>query len=257
MEAIKPIFLFADSQLLFWRESEGELFLERARKTLETDTPKCAYVGASNGDVLDFYHLFRGAMEGIGLTDTRMIPSEPSKEDRAYFKKANLIMLAGGDVERGLKVMQDNGIGPLVAERYASGALLMGVSAGAVQLGQHGLSEVSDGAKPRLLDGFRLVPYFIDVHDEPDWSRLRLKIDKLDGHVRRLGIPAGGGAILHPDLAVEPVRRPLVEVGWKEGEPHQNLLFPPEPGMPEVIEPEVIEPDVVEPREDEQILELN
>lgn len=254
MEAIKPIFLFADSQLLFWRESEGELFLERARKALETEAPKCAYVGASNGDVLDFYHLFRGAMEGIGLSDTRMIPSEPSREDRDYFKKADVILLAGGDVERGLKVMADNGIGPLVAERYASGALLMGVSAGAVQLGQHGLAEPTDGGKPRVLDGFRLVPFFIDVHDEPEWSRLRLKIDKLDGHVRRLGIPSGGGAILHPDLTVEPVRRPLVEVGWKEGEPHQNLLFPPEPGMPEIIEPTPEAPAAPEP---EQILELN
>lgn len=233
MEAIKPIFLFADSQLLFWRDDGGELFLERAREVLEAEDPQCAYVGASNGDQIDFYRLFQGAMEGIGLENTRMIPSEPSEEDREYFQEANVIMLAGGDVARGWKVMQDNGLGPKVLERYASGALLMGVSAGAMQLGQFVLDEGLDGGKPRLLDAFRLVPYFIDVHDEPEWPRLKIKHDKLDTHVRRLGIPSGGGAIIHPDLAVEPVRRPLTEVAWREGEPRQNLLFPGEGGEEE------------------------
>ena len=61
MSTIKPIFLLADSQLLFWRE-EDVPFLERIRKAIEEEQPgkviRAAYVGAANGDAPEFYDLF-------------------------------------------------------------------------------------------------------------------------------------------------------------------------------------------------------
>ena len=73
MSTIKPIFLLADSQLLFWREEGGEPFLARARKLMEQDAPervfKAAYLGASNGDAPEFYDLFVAAMGEIGIRD--------------------------------------------------------------------------------------------------------------------------------------------------------------------------------------------
>ena len=46
---IKPIFLLADSQLLFWKENEN-LFLKTIREHIDNENPKAAYIGASNGD---------------------------------------------------------------------------------------------------------------------------------------------------------------------------------------------------------------
>ena len=37
--SIKPIFLLADSQLLFWRDEEGHRFLDRARTLIDADEP--------------------------------------------------------------------------------------------------------------------------------------------------------------------------------------------------------------------------
>ena len=75
MSSVKPIFLLADSQLLFWREESGELFLARARQLLEADTQdrpfKAAYLGASNGDAPEFYQLFEAAMGEIGRASCR------------------------------------------------------------------------------------------------------------------------------------------------------------------------------------------
>ena len=223
---LQPILLTADSQLLFW-QVDGEPFLARCRARLG-DEPRAAYIGASNGDVLDFYHLFRGAMEGVGISRCRMIPSVPSEEDLEFIDEADLILLAGGDVARGWEVMKDNGITQKLIERYYTGALLAGVSAGAVQLGLFGLYEEGEAAQP--FETLKLVPYLIDAHAEPDWDRLRRAMPSVGEHVRGLGIPTGGGALIHGDLAVEPVRHPLTEMTYDGDRVTQALIFPPGPG---------------------------
>lgn len=227
MPTIKPIFLLADSQLLFWREEHGEPFLARARWLLEEEDPgktfKAAYLGASNGDAPEFYDLFVAAMSEIGISDCRMIPSSPQPEDRSFLHQADLVLLAGGDVERGWDVFEQTGLRDAVTQRYYGGSLLIGVSAGAVQLGLKGWN-----ADEKIFDTFRIVPFVIDVHDEPNWTRLSQIVPRAGEHARGFGIPSGGGALYHPDHSVEPVRHPLVEMSRTEEGVQQSLLLPGE-----------------------------
>jgi len=207
MTALKPIFLFADSQLLFWREN-GELLIERIVEASTRDQLKAAYVGASNGDQPDFYEIFVAAMEGIGVVDCRMIPSALSEADIAFLNDADIILLAGGDVEIGWRVFLTNGLSEHIVRRYFEGASLIGVSAGAVQLGLCGLA--ADGS---LIETFKLVPFIIGAHEETNkWKTtmdlLRLSANNTTG----IGLPAGGGAIYHPDQTLEPLRHPLVKL---------------------------------------------
>ncbi len=228
---VQPIFLFADSQLLFWRP-EDELFLQRIKDPLDGDAPRAAYVGASNGDQPEFYALFEGAMDGIGITDCRQIPSEPSSEDLDFFEHADLILLAGGDVELGWRTFEKNGLRQKIVERYYGGALLIGISAGAVQLGLQGFKEPTggNGAPPETesFETFKLIPLVIDVHQEPDWPRLYAAMPKVGDLIQGLGIPSGGGAVVYPDMTLEPIRRPLVELSVKGEAVRQNLIFPPD-----------------------------
>jgi peptidase E len=235
---IKPIVLLADSQLLFFRDDSGS-FLERVRAMLHDDeteinlSPKAAYLGASNGDAPEFYDLFQAAMDSVGLKDRRMIPAEPGPEDLAYLGAADLILLAGGDTARGYRAFEAAKVKDRLTERYYGGALLLGISAGAVQLGMKGWEG------ERLFDTLRLVPFVVDVHDEPSWGRLHRAVPRSGEHTRGFGIPTGGGAIYHPDYSVEPVRHPLTEVSVdEEGATRQALLLPgesrqaEEPGEP-------------------------
>ncbi|HEX9735806.1 MAG TPA: Type 1 glutamine amidotransferase-like domain-containing protein [Thermoanaerobaculia bacterium] len=237
---VKPIFLFADSQLLFWRD-EDRPWLERVRREVDAARPKAAYVGASNGDQPEFYDLFRGAMESVGVTDCRMIPTEPSEEDVEYFGRADLVMLAGGEVRRGWRAFKKNGLRQKVIERYYAGAVLMGVSAGAVQLGLYGFHQDEESGKLKVFETFKLVPALIDVHDEPDWARLQRCLIRAGEDVRGLGIPSGAGAVLHQDLTLEPVRRSLVELAQEEGEVKQSLIFPPGEDGGDEIPPDATE----------------
>jgi peptidase E len=203
MTPVKPIVLLADSQLLFWREND-QLLLESMLK----ERTKAAYVGASNGDNPDFYAIFVAAMEGFGIFDCRMIPSIISEADLAFLNDAGIILLAGGDVELGWRTFLGNGLNNHIVRRYFEGTTLIGVSAGAVQLGLCGLA--ADGS---LIETFKLVPFIIGAHEEFDNWKTTIELQRLSAtNTRAIGLPTGGGAIYHPDQTLEPLRRALVEL---------------------------------------------
>lgn len=222
MTELKSIFLLADSQLLFWREN-GQLLIERVVKARTRDQLKAAYVGASNGDHPDFFEIFVSAMEGVGIFDCRMIPSAISEVDIAFLNDADIILLAGGDVETGWRVFLSNGLSDHIVRRYFEGASLIGVSAGAVQLGLCCLA--ADGS---LIETFKLVPFIIGAHEESDnWKTTTELLRLSDPSKTAIGLPTGGGAIYHPDHIVEPLRHPLVELSLREDNVHQTLIQAP------------------------------
>ena len=224
---MKPIYLFADSQLLFWEDEDG-LFLDSVRNLIERRQPKAAYIGASNGDDPAFYSLFQGAMEGIGVRDCCMINSQLTKGEASFLDEADLILLAGGDVERGWEAFKKNGVRETVVNRYLDGAVLIGISAGSVQLGWLGWS-AGELTANRLFETFKLVPFVVDAHDEKNaWRNLRQSLQFCNGVVNGIGLPAGGGLIYHTNHTVESIRYPAVELFLESGEIAQSLLMPPE-----------------------------
>lgn len=223
----QPIYLFADSQLLFWRDG-GTLFLDSVRRLVARDSPGAAYLGASNGDVPEYYSIFEEAMAGVGVHKCRMIPRSFRAEDQSFLNEADVILLAGGDVGRGWDVFVETGMREFVVRRYDEGAVLMGISAGAAQLGLYGLLE-RGASNAELVGTFGLVPFVIDAHDEGrEWGSLRRALRLLDGAAKGIGIPTGGGLIYHPDRRVEAVRRPLHELSAEGGEIRDALLLPKE-----------------------------
>jgi cyanophycinase len=222
---LQPIYLFADSRLLF-RDEGGELFLNSVRRRAARDSPKAAYVGASNGDAPEYYSIFEAAMAGAGIHNRRMIPRAFRAEDRSFLGEADIILLAGGDVERGWGAFVETGMRESVLRRYLEGAILMGVSAGAAQLGL--CWPTGGGDSPTgLLETFKLVPSVIDAHDEGRrWGRLRGALRLMRGSAKGIGIPAGGGMIYYPEGRVEAVGRPVHELSFEGGTIQESLLAP-------------------------------
>lgn len=223
---LQPIYLLADSQLLFWKR-HGRLLLEDALDGSTGDTRlSAAYLGASNGDRREFYEIFEAAMDPIGITNRRMIDSSFQPEDRAFLERAQLIVLAGGDVNLGWTTFEKTGMEDVIIDRYAHGAVLVGISAGAVQLGRYGIVEESESSATGLLDMFELVPFVVDTHDEQtEWTRLSEAIHLLQGAATGLGIPSGGGVIVRPDASIEPLRRPAHEFRFDGTRVTNSLLY--------------------------------
>jgi peptidase E len=237
MRKIKPIFLLADSQILFWHDRE-ELYIKRLREVIESDENRpegeitAAYIGASNDDNPEYYDIFLSAMSQIDIANCRMIPSKPTEDDYKFLRTADLVLLAGGDIEKGWNVFKETEIQQRVVDCYHNGAVLIGISAGAVQLGLRGWKE-SKRMPGDLFETFQLVPAVIDVHDDSDWDELQKMIKHLGETNRGYGIPAGGAGVYHPDWSFEAVRHHLVEVSYLDKEIKRSLIFPKTDGMPE------------------------
>lgn len=220
---IKPIYLLADSQLLFWKETDHPL-LQRVRDEIESTAPSAAYIGASNGDIPEYFSLFQGAMEQIEVSNCRMIQSKLTPEDKAFVERADLLLLAGGEVELGWRVFEENGLKEIISRRRMEGAVLIGISAGAVQIGMGWLTEA---AVMKKLDTFRFAPFYVSAHEEQqEWWNLRALVNLATENGRGVGIPAGGGAIYYSDGVLEPLRKPLVEFVKLENEVVEHLLMP-------------------------------
>ncbi|HEX5434676.1 MAG TPA: Type 1 glutamine amidotransferase-like domain-containing protein [Candidatus Angelobacter sp.] len=218
---MRPLYLLADSQLLFQHGENS--FSARLRAELP-ENPKAAYVGASNCDKPEFYDLFRAAMEVAGVCDCHMLPSQLAEQDRAFLEEASLILLAGGETEHGWRTFEQNGLKELLLKKRYDGAVLAGVSAGAVQLGRGALS---NAAQPAVIEMFGFAPFYVAAHDdEQDWWDLRALVNMSPTESRGIGIPFGGGAIYFPDGGLEPISKPLIELVKEDGQVKEHLLLP-------------------------------
>ncbi len=210
---LKPVFLLADSQMLFWND-RGQHFLARVGQALDVapQRAKAAYLGASNGDLPEFFDLFRAAFASLGVSNCMHVHAEASPEELAFLDDSNLILLAGGDVDRGFRALKRAGLVDRLRRYWSDGAILIGVSAGAVQVGIHTDSKAR--VSPYSLS---LVPYVVAAHEGPEWESLGATIGRTGGALVGIGIPAGGAAIVYPDRGVEPIRKPITEVTFQGG----------------------------------------
>ncbi|MFA0964187.1 Type 1 glutamine amidotransferase-like domain-containing protein [Roseivirga sp. BDSF3-8] len=223
MQHTKPIYLLADSQPLFTNQSDGTPLLAEIPSLFHppssvksTPTLTAAYIGASNGDEPVFFELFEQAMQRLGIYDCHMIPATFSSEAKEILKKAHIILLAGGDPVAGWEVMQKAHIPRLLLERYNQGALLMGVSAGAMQLGWQ--IPHSQNSESGFIEGLKLAPFLISAHeDEPEWPMLQNMVSKSTSMSRGIGIPYGGVVIYHLEGEAEIKGNAATEIIYKEG----------------------------------------
>ncbi len=139
---LTTLVLLADSPPLFRTREDGKSWLADLRETFT----RAAYLGASNGDRPEFYEIFEAAMSRVGEMECRHIRADATAEDLEFMKSADLVLLAGGDVELGLEAFAKSGLDKAIEEAFARKALLIGVSAGAVQLGV--VTDLEEDADP-------------------------------------------------------------------------------------------------------------
>ena len=225
MSLLKPIYLFADSRPLFFKQ-EGNAFLASIWNFIESEYPKAAYIGASNGDNPDYYSIFEASMGNVGIQACGMIRSSFPEDDRKFLREADIVLLAGGSARTGWEVFEKSGLKEAIEEKYNEGAILIGVSAGAVQLGLMGWDD-DDLEAEKFFYTFGLAPLIISAHDEKkSWERLKKAVAFMNDYYFGIGIPSGGGMLYHPDRMIEPVHFPVEEFAIRDGKFHHSLLMP-------------------------------
>jgi len=207
------------------------------------------YLGACNGDDLSSFQIFEAACRKLPPLEVRHLRvSAPAvADDMARLEdEAALIVLAGSDVRRGWQAMCSCGLDSAVRRAVARGAVLLGVSAGAVLMGSVG----HEGGEPFAALG--VAPFLLGAHaGDEDWRMARRALASAQGsrgsgggggsggrgrgcggsggrgggggsgdfgQAVGVGILAGGAAALSPDGTVEPFLMPLVLLCGAAGE---------------------------------------
>lgn len=220
---LKPVYLLADSQPLFKKYSDQYL-LDSALDEINDVTLVASYIGASNDDHPDYFEIFRSAMQLYHIHDCRMIYSSFDENDRSNIEKSHIILLSGGDTAKGWQKIKAAGIDHLIRNAYLNGTIIIGVSAGAVQLGLMGLDT---NVNPNLeYDTLRLVPFIIGAHEEKEnWKQLKKLLQSQGENFPAIGLPSGSAVVYLSDHKIRPLGI-CEEFSLQDGEIRHNLLLP-------------------------------
>jgi cyanophycinase-like exopeptidase len=139
---------------------------------------------------------------------------EAIEHDRAVVDRADLVFVSGGDPTLGAKVLARTGAAGWLREAHARGTPMMGVSAGAIDLGAWWIDWPEDEDAPEeqadVVPCVGVVPgYVFDTHDEEDgWEELHVAsrlLARRGEKSRFLGIPTKGALVFEPHGAMEVV----------------------------------------------------
>jgi hypothetical protein len=160
--------------------------------------PTIAYVGAAASDDPSFAARVRALVFGASA---RVIAIELTKRAvrtstvRARLAAADLVFFTGGDVERGMALIEDRALAPYVRALAAAGKPMEGISAGAILLGRHWVRFPERG-EPEVFACLGIVPASFDTHGDADgWSELRELARRTRDEDVVYGIPSHGCAV--------------------------------------------------------------
>jgi cyanophycinase len=167
--------------------------------------PLVAWIGAASGDQRGWFERTAAALGQRYGADVRFARSVPGPgfdpdETRRLVDAARVIYVAGGDVAVLAERMRALGLDEQIRRRHREGAVLVGVSAGAIGLTRYWVQfpDDDDTARPTRFACIGALDLAVDVHDEEsDWEELRALLavwaaEEPNAVVDAYGIPRGG-----------------------------------------------------------------
>ena len=168
--------------------------------------PAVAYVGTANEDGNDFFSRMADYFKENGASKVSHALITPPRADidkaKVILQAADIVFVSGGDVERGIQILERKGMINFLQELYAQGKPFFGISAGSIMLGTKWVTwpDPDDNESARLFPCLSIAPVISDTHDEEDdfgelQTALRLEKDGTKGY----GIVSGTAIKVYPD----------------------------------------------------------
>lgn len=198
------------------RRTEGDPLMTRILASSGVSHPSVAYVGAASGDNRPFFLMLSTYMRHWGAGQVTLAPlvSKRAKVEkaRAILESADMILMSGGDVEAGMKVLEERQILPFLRELYQSGKPFCGISAGSVMLARQWVrwEDPDDEATATLFPCMGFAQVLCDMHGEGEgWEELQALLRLTPEGTLGYGIPAGAGLCVYPDGRLEALGAPV------------------------------------------------
>jgi peptidase E len=203
-----PLFLIAGGPSQIRRRGADPL-LQTVIRHAGVKRPTIAYVGAASGDNPAFRLLIAQMLRKAGAGPVVPAPMcgrrvDPEKT-RGVLEEADLIFVSGGDVEEGMRVVEQKGMAPLLQSLHQAGKPFFGVSAGSIMLAQRWVrwSDPDDEATAELFPCLGFAPVLCDTHGEADgWVELQAALRLCRAGTAGFGIVSGSALAVAPDGTV-------------------------------------------------------
>jgi cyanophycinase-like exopeptidase len=197
-------------------------YLADAFRLTGKDRPLALYIGAASGDDRQFGTALVEVLETAGARRVLWPKLTGRKKDRdralEALEKVDLVFVGGGDVEAGVDALHDVDLCEPLHAAARRGAVLAGMSAGAIMLGERWVRWPNADAGDDEAETYAclgLVPCSFDTHGEgDDWSEARsfaaVRARELKKKVDVLGVPSGAALVIEADGTMRARGAPVV-----------------------------------------------
>lgn len=173
-----PVFLLAGGRAALDRGPDPTL--SALFSSSGKPSPSVAYVGVASGDNVPFRLLISRYLRRAGAGKILPVPLAGRRFDgeecERVLETADIVYISGGDVEEGMRVMDERGMTPLFRRTFESGKPFFGLSAGSIMLAREWVRwrDPEDESSAEIFPCLAFAPVLCDTHGEDDgWEELR------------------------------------------------------------------------------------
>jgi peptidase E len=206
MNVPKPVYLIGGGR--------DEKSFKAIIRTILEDTgkiqPTIAYVGVASGDSWPFYLMMSTMIKQARDCQIKRVVIAAKKADlnkaQAVLKSADAIFMSGGDVEAGMRVLEEKNMTGFLMDLFKQGKVLFGVSAGSIILAREWVRwrDPDDDSSTELFPCLGIAPIICDTHAEADdWEELKSALKLKEEDTQGYGIPSGSCLKVYADGRME------------------------------------------------------
>lgn len=204
----KPVYLLASGRR--GSRQEPDPFIQLVFKECGKVSPSIAYSGTANGDDESFFNRMAEAFREAGAYRVNHALISPEKADlkkaRDILKSADIVFISGGDVDRGMSVLEEKDMIGFLTQLYQQGKPFFGASAGAIMLAKEWVRwrDPDNNSSAELFPCLDFASIICDCHDEEGgWEELREALKLKEDGVKGYGLTSGTTVRVFPDGKVE------------------------------------------------------
>ena len=168
--------------------------------------PTIAYVGAASGDNDEFRLRNTGRLQEAGAGEVTPAPlctrGGDGEKVKAVLEASGLVFISGGDVEAGMRILEEKKIIDFLRRLYLSGKPFFGVSAGSIMLARKWVRwrEPDEDGSAELFSCLEFASILCDTHGEDDgWQELQTLLELSSTGTVGYGISSGAAIVIEPN----------------------------------------------------------
>jgi cyanophycinase-like exopeptidase len=226
----RPVYLLAGGRGMDRRKGPDPLL--RAALGLgdgrDRHSPSVAYIGAASGDNAVFRAWIARMLQKAGAGPVTLAPlcgkrANPVRA-REVLEAADVVFVSGGDVEEGMRVLEDADMAGFLRGLAGAGKPFFGVSAGSIMLARQWVRwrDPSDDSTAELFPCLGIASVFCDTHGEADgWEELKALMRLAPARAVGHGIVSGSALVAAPDGSLSALGGEVHRFARRSGVPVQ------------------------------------